>query len=68
MTKCIPAFQLSFEAADEITLANLKETRKLIKKEMKHYTSAHLRSHSVDYADNVIYLEALEVLIKYYRT
>jgi hypothetical protein len=64
MAKSISGFRLSFDAADEITLANLKESRKLIKKEMKRWGE---QGHADDYANNVIFLKSLKVLIKYYR-
>lgn len=56
----MPRIEISYETADEITLANLKESAKSLKDMLKTLT------HPEDIVNYQEYLKATKVLIKYY--
>jgi hypothetical protein len=55
--------ELDFETADRITLLNLVEYRKFLKKELKDYKKGKWL-HPEDVAGNITSINALDVIIK----
>lgn len=62
MTKKI---ELDGEAADRITVLNLKECRSYLKKELRQYKKGEYL-HPEDVAINIKMIEALNLVIKYF--
>jgi hypothetical protein len=62
MTKKI---ELDGEAADRITVLNLKECRSYLKKELKQFKKGEYL-HPEDVAVNIKMIEALNLVIKYF--
>jgi hypothetical protein len=62
----IEGISLSYEVADAITLATLKESKKLIKNFLKKHVKKGEYMHEEDYTNNQAYLHAIDTLIKYY--
>ena len=56
----MPKIEISYETADAITLANLKESLKTLKDMLKSLT------HPEDIVNYIEYINATKVLIKYY--
>lgn len=56
----MPRIEISYETADEITLANLKQSLKSLKDMLKTLT------HPEDIVNYQEYINATKVLIKYY--
>lgn len=56
----MPRIEISYETADEITLANLKQSLKSLKDMLKTLT------HPEDIVNYLEYVNATKVLIKYY--
>ena len=57
--------ELDTEAADRITLLNLKECRSYLKKELKQYKKGEYL-HPEDVAGNIKLIEAMNLIIKYF--
>lgn len=62
MTKKI---ELDGEAADRITVLNLKDCRSYLKKELRQYKKGEYL-HPEDVAGNIKMIEALNLVIKYF--
>lgn len=62
----IPGLEIPYEVADSITLKTLEASHKLLKKDMKAHQNENEYMHPEDYANNVEYMKAMKVLIKYY--
>ena len=58
-------FELDYDAVDRITLSNLKESRKFLKKELKQYDKGEYL-HQDDVLQNTKLIAALDLLIHYY--
>jgi len=57
--------ELDGEAADRITLLNLKEYRSYLKKELRQYKKGEYL-HPDDVAGNIKLIEAMTLIIKYF--
>jgi hypothetical protein len=57
--------ELDGEAADRITVLNLKECRNYLKKELRQYKKGEYL-HPEDVAGNIKMIEALNLVIKYF--
>lgn len=57
--------ELDGEAADRITVLNLKEYRAYLKKELKQYKKGEYL-HPDDVAGNIKLIEAMTLIIKYF--
>ena len=57
--------ELDGEAADRITLINLKEYRAYLKKELRQYKKGEYL-HPDDVAGNIKLIEAMTLIIKYF--
>ena len=57
--------ELDGEAADRITVLNLKEYRGYLKKELKQYKKGEYL-HPDDVAGNIKLIEAMTLIIKYF--
>jgi hypothetical protein len=57
--------ELDGEAADRITVLNLKECRNYLKKELRQYKKGEYL-HPEDVAENIKMIEALNLVIKYF--
>ena len=62
----IKGIELPYEVADAVTLATLKESKKIIEDCLKQHTKKGQYMHEEDYANNLAYLHAIDTLIKYY--
>jgi len=58
-------FELDYDIVDRITILNLKESLKFLKKELKQYEKGEYL-HEDDVANNMKLIVALELLIHYY--
>lgn len=58
-------FELDYDTVDRITLINLKESLKFLKKELKQYKKGEYL-HDDDVVKNTKLIAALELLIHYY--
>jgi hypothetical protein len=57
--------ELDGEAADRITVLNLKECRNYLKKELRQYKKGEYL-HPEDVAGNIKMIESLNLVIKYF--
>jgi hypothetical protein len=57
--------ELDGEAADRITVLNLKDCRSYLKKELRQYKKGEYL-HPEDVAGNIKMIEALNLVIKYF--
>jgi len=57
--------ELDYDTVDRITLLNLKESLKYLKKELKQYKKGKYL-HEDDVSNNMKLIIALDLLIKYY--
>lgn len=57
--------ELDGEAADRITVLNLKDCRSYLKKELRQYKKGEYL-HPEDVAGNIKMIEALDLVIKYF--
>jgi hypothetical protein len=57
--------ELDSEAADRITVLNLKDCRSYLKKELRQYKKGEYL-HPEDVAGNIKMIEALNLVIKYF--
>ena len=57
--------ELDGEAADRITICNLKEYRAYLKKELRQYKKGEYL-HPDDVAGNIKLIEAMTLIIKYF--
>jgi hypothetical protein len=57
--------ELDGEAADRITVINLKECRNYLKKELRQYKKGEYL-HPEDVAGNIKMIESLNLVIKYF--
>ena len=57
--------EIDFETADKITLVNLKDQRKFLKKDLKDYKKGKYL-HPEDVVRHAEIITALELLIEYY--
>ena len=62
----LKGLQLSYEAADQITVALLKDHRKILKQEQKHFAEGTGYVHPEDAANNIKLIAAMDLILKYF--
>jgi hypothetical protein len=58
--------ELDYETADKITVCLLKDHRKILKAELKHFKEGTSYVHPEDAANNIKLIAAMDLILKYF--
>lgn len=58
--------QLSYKAADKITVCLLKDHREYLKTELKHFAEGTAYVHPEDAANNIKLIASMDLILKYF--
>jgi hypothetical protein len=58
--------ELDYESADRITVCLLKDHRKILKAELKHFKEGTSYVHPEDAANNIKLIAAMDLILEYF--